>query len=290
MRTFAEHNPIAVVAYFLCVISAAMFSMDPAILGISLAGALALHFRRCGLSGGRTHLYSLALFLVMALVNPLVSHHGVTVLFVMNHNPVTLEALLYGVAAAGMIVAVLYWFRSFTGIMTSDRLLYLFGALSPKLALILSMALRYVPLFGQQARKTQQTQKALGLYREDNLVDSIRGRLLVFSVMVTWALENGVITADSMAARGYGIGRRSRFAIFRFARQDGLLTALSLLLAGGAFWGISARDFAYYPAIAAAPLTWQGILGYSAYALLALLPVIIDGKETLKWRCLRSGI
>lgn len=290
MRTFAEHNPIAVAAYFLCVISAVMFSMDPVLLGISLAGALALHIRRNGLTGGRTHLYSLALFLAMALVNPLFSHHGVTVLFVMNHNPVTLEVLLYGMAAAGMIIAVLYWFRSFTGIMTSDRLLYLFGALSPKLALILSMALRYVPLFGQQARKTQQAQKALGLYREDNLIDSVRGGLRVFSVMVTWALENGVITADSMAARGYGIGKRSRFAIFRFTWRDGLLTALSLLLAAGAFRGISARDFVFYPAIAAAPLTWQGILGYMAYALLALLPLIIDGKEAIKWRCLRSAI
>ena len=290
MRTFAEHNPIAVAVYFLCVCSAAMFSMDPVILGISLTGALTLHFRRCGLSGGRTHLYSLALFLVMALVNPLVSHHGVTVLFVMNHNPVTLEALLYGIASAGMIVAVLYWFRSFTGIMTSDRLLYLFGALSPRLALILSMALRYVPLFGLQARRTRQAQRALGLYREDNIIDTFRGGLRIFSVMVTWALENGVVTADSMTARGYGIGKRSRFAIFRFTWRDGLLTALSLLLAGGMFWGIHSRSFTYYPTIAADPLTLRGLLGYTAYALLALLPLIMDGKEALKWHCLRSGI
>jgi len=152
MRRFSEHNPIAVAVYFLCVLSVAMFSMDPVILIISLTGALALHFRLQRLSGGRTHLYTLALCLFMTLINPLVSHHGATVLFVMNHNPVTLEALLYGTASAGMIAAVLYWFRSFTCIMTSDRLLYLFGALSPKLSLILSMAMRYVPLFSRQIK------------------------------------------------------------------------------------------------------------------------------------------
>lgn len=290
MRRFADYNPIAAATYFLCVSGVAMFSMDPVILALSLTGALALFLMRSGFSGGRGHLGSLALFLAMALINPLVSHGGTTVLFVLNHNPVTLEALLYGIAAAGMVTAVLYWFRSFSQIMTSDRLLYLFGAFSPRLALILSMALRYVPLFTRQLRRTQQAQKALGLYREDNVIDSLRGGLQVFSIMVTWALENGVITADSMAARGYGAGRRSRFAIFRFTWRDAVLTALSLLLAAASLWAAAARAFTFYPALAAAPLSLPVTLGYGAYALLALLPVIIDGMEALRWHCLRSGI
>ena len=290
MRSFAEHNPIAQAVYFLCAAGIAMFSMDPAIILLSLTGALALSLLVGGLRGWRTHLAALTLFLVMALVNPLVSHRGVTVLFVMNHNPVTLEALLYGLSAAGMIVAVLYWFRAFSRLMTTDRLLYLFGALSPKLALLLSMTLRYVPLFEAQTRRVHQAQKAMGLFREDSLISDLRGRLQIFSVMTTWALENGVITADSMTARGYEIGRRSRFAIFRFTLWDGLLTILSLLLAGGAIWGISARSIVYYPAFAASPLTPQALAGYCAYGLLVLLPLIIDGKEALRWRCLRSTI
>lgn len=290
MRSFAEHNPIAVAAYFLCVSGVAMLSMDPILLVISLLGALTLHFMRSGWRGGRGHLAALALFCVTALVNPLVSHHGVTVLFVLNHNPVTLEAVLYGLAAAAMLLAVLYWFRSFTEMMPSDRLLYLFGALSPRLALILSMALRYVPLFLGQLRRTQQAQTALGLYREESLPDRLRGGLRVFSVMVTWALENGVITADSMTARGYGAGKRTRFAIFRFTWRDGLLMAVSLLLAGAAIAAAAARDFAFYPAIAAAPVTAFTALGYAAYGLLAFLPAMIDGKEAIRWRFLRSGI
>lgn len=288
MRTYQEHNPIAVAVHLLCVSGAAMFCMDPVILGISLGGALALHLLLHGLSGGRSHLYTLVLFLVMALANPLVSHRGQTVLFVLNDNPVTLEAALYGVAAAGMIVAVMYWFRAFTCIMTSDRLLYLFGALSPRLALILSMALRYVPLFGQQLRRTQQAQRALGLYRADSFTDTLRGHTKVFSVMVTWALENGVITADSMTARGYGSGRRTHFALFRFTGRDALLTLLSLLLTAAALAASALRDFTYYPAVHGNPVTPAIAAGYAAYALLALLPVIINGKEALRWHCLQS--
>ena len=290
MRRFGDHNPVAVAVYYLAAAGVCMFTLEPALLVISLVGALV----SLGIVGEFTrwklHLYTLLLFCGMALINPLVSHNGVTVLFVLNHNPVTLEALLYGMAAGGMIVTVMYWFRAFTAVMTSDKLLYIFGGLSPKLALMLSMALRYVPLFAKQVRTVSQSQKALGLYKEDNIIDRMRGGMRVFSVMVTWTLENGIITADSMTARGYGIGKRSRFTIFRWTRQDVLLLLFTLLLAACTLWGIAGRNFAYYPAVTAAPMTGRALCGFIAYGLLTLLPAIITGKEALQWRILRSRI
>ena len=290
MRRFQDHNPAAVALYYLAAAGVAMFSMDPAILLLSLAGAL-ISLAAAGAFGGwRLHLYMLLFFAGMAVINPLVSHNGVTVLLVINHNPVTLEALLYGLAAGGMIVAVMYWFRGFTAVMTSERLLYIFGSLSPKLALMLSMALRYVPLFGRQVRAVSQSQTALGLYREDNIIDRVRGGLRIFSVMVTWTLENGIITADSMTARGYGTGRRSRYSVFRWTRQDGLLLSCTLLLAALTLLGTAGHAFTYYPAISAPPLTGRVLAGYISYGLLCLLPALTNGKEALKWRILRSKI
>lgn len=290
MHAFSEYNPFAVTACIFGAAGTAMFSMDPVVIALSLSGALALTLMRPDGRRMRPHLWMLLLFAAMALVNPLVNHRGNTVLLVMNHRPVTLEALLYGVAAGGMVIGVMYWFRSYTAIMTSDRLLYLFGALSPRLALVLSMALRYVPLFGRQTRKIQKAQQALGLYRDDNVIAAFRGGLSVFSGLTTWALENGVVTADSMAARGYGTGKRTRFSPLRFTRQDALLLAVSLLLTGAALWGIAGRSFAYYPALSASPMSLRAYCGYGAYALLVFLPVIIDGKEALRWRCLQSKI
>ena len=290
MRRFADHNPAAVAVYFLCAAGVAMFTMEPVILILSCIGAI-VSLGVTGLLGQwRIHLYTLALFAGMALINPFISHNGVTVLFVMNHNPVTLEALVYGVAAGGMIVTVMTWFRAFTAVMTSDKLLYIFGSLSPKLALMLSMALRYVPLFTAQVHKVSQSQKALGLYKENNLIDRLRGGMRVFSVMVTWTLENGIITADSMTARGYGTGRRTRFSIFRWTRDDVLLLIASLLLMALTLWGIAERTFTYYPAITAMPVTARTLAGFISYGLLTLLPAIITGKEALKWHCLRSKI
>lgn len=290
MRRFAEYHPTALAVYFLLTAGLCMFSMNPVLLTLSLLGSVLCLCALGGMRPLRSHLYALALFGGVALVNPLVSHKGVTVLFVLNANPVTMEATVYGIAAGAMLLATLYWFRAFTRVMTSEKLLCVFGTLSPKLALLLSMALRYVPLFSRQAAQVDQSQKAMGLYREDNLIDRVRGGMRVFSVMVTWTLENGIITADSMTARGYGLGRRSRYTLFRWRRGDVLLFAASILLTALTLWGLADVTVAYYPAFRTSPMTARALIGYISYGLLTLLPALITGKEALKWHCLRSSI
>ena len=290
MRIFADSNPIAASLYFLAVSGIAMFSANPIISAISLLGAVVLFLVNNGKKSLSYHLFSLLLFAIMSLVNPLVSHNGATVLFVINNNPVTLEALIYGICSSVTIIAVLYLFRSFTQVMTSDKLLYIFCVLSPKLALILSMALRYVSLFGTQIKKVQASQKALGLYKDDNIMDSFRGGIRVFSVMITWALENGIITADSMAARGYGIGKRSRFSLFRFKAEDVLIISCTLLFSALTIYGISGAEFEFYPYISAPEIDVKLVVGYISYGAMNLLPVIICVKEELKWKYLRSKI
>lgn len=292
MRTMQDHHPIVVAVYFLMTAGIAMFCMNPILLATSLAGALLFFFWRNGRRHGRSHFVWLLAFLVMAAINPLTSHNGVTVLFVLNDRPVTLEATLYGATASGMVIAILYWFRSCSQIMTSDKLLYLFGRLSPKLALILSMGLRYVPLFGRQAKKINDTQTALGLYKEDNLPDRIKGGIRVFSVMVTWALENGIVTADSMAARGYGTGRRSRFSIFAFRRSDLrlLVTTIALSAMTVTAIGLGALDFSFYPSIETADVTAASLMGYISYGMLVLLPTILEVEGKIQWKYLQSKI
>jgi len=292
VRALEDLNPITAAVYFLAVSGIAMFSMNPVLLVISLAGAVLFFLIRNGSRSAASHLWMFGLFLLLFLVNPLFSHNGATVLFVLNDNPVTLEATVYGAAAAVMVVSVLYWFRSFTQIMTSDKLLYLFGSLSPKLALVMSMGLRYVPLFSRQASKIGQAQTALGLYKDDNLVDRFRGGVRIFSVLVTWALENGIVTADSMAARGFGCGRRSRFSIFRFTSADVLVLTVTLLLFASAAvsLGSGALLFTYYPSIKPPDPTPLALSGCISYGLLALLPSILEAEEKIRWTCLKLKI
>ncbi len=292
MRFFSEYNPIAVAIYYLAVVVIIMFCMNPILIFLSLLGAITLFTMQSVGSSKASHFAFFVLFLITAIINPLVSHNGVTVLLVMNNSPITLEAVLYGICAASMIIASIYWFRSFTIVMTDDKLLYVFGKLSPKLSLVLSMGLRYVPLFAAHAKKTRDAQKALGVYNEDNIIDKTKSSVRVFSVMVTWALENGIITADSMSARGYGVTKRTHFSIFKFKKSDLILLVSSLLLFGLTLVsiGAGALDFEFYPSIKMAKTSALSIIGYLSYALLAFLPTFIDAKENIKWQFLRSKI
>ncbi len=292
MKALDRYNPIVVFSYFLAVTLPAMFSMQPFLLLLSLFGACLYFFVKNGTKNGRLHLVFFGLLCLISLVNPLFQHNGVTVLFILNSNPVTLEAFLYGLFAGVMTVSVLYWFSLMSSMMTSDKYLYIFGKISPKIALLLSMAMRFVPLFSRRINKVRGAQKGLGLYRDDTLFDKIRGEIRIFSIMVTWCLEDGIHTASSMEARGYNTGRRSQFALFHMTASDLAMLLFMLVLAGVTLLSLSlgALDFDFYPALTFPVRSPLGALGLGAYGTLSLLPTILEAKEALKWHWLRSKI
>ena len=77
--------------------------MHPVFLGISLAAALAYALRLGGRKTARLFFLGvLPLLLLVAVLNPLLNHAGVTILVYVNDNPITLEAILFG-AASGVI-------------------------------------------------------------------------------------------------------------------------------------------------------------------------------------------
>ncbi|MBR4941525.1 MAG: cobalt transport protein, partial [Clostridia bacterium] len=168
-----------------------MFCNNPIIALMSMMGALVTYFSLGGKCRFKDHFFFVLLFVVGTVINPVFNHNGQTVLFFVNDNPITLEALVWGAVSSGTIVSVIYWFRAFSLVMTGDRLLYVFGAFSPKMALMLSMALRYIPLFGIQAEKVDAAQRAVGAGGKDDIWGRIKAKLRVFWVMVTWTLENG---------------------------------------------------------------------------------------------------
>lgn len=292
MRSFERYNPIVIAVYFLSTSLILMFSQNPILLLMGFCGATVYSAVRGKGRTIKTYAFYLMLFIVLSLVNPLFSHKGETVLFVVNDSPITLEALVYGAVSAGLIITVLLMLGIFTDIMTRDKLLYVFGKLSPKLALILSMGLRYIPLLRDRAKRIGESQRALGLYKEDNIFDKIKSDLRVFSILITWALENGITTADSMSARGYGRKKRSYYSLFRFEKSDVAVLIMTIMCAAVTVMGMAfgALDFIFYPSLGLAELTPLGFAAYSAYGVMISLPTILETEERIKWKYLQSKL
>lgn len=288
-------HPAVNFVYFGLVIGFSMFLMHPVCLFISLICAVFYYVK---LKGGKAlrfmARYALPLMLITALVNPAFNHRGMMILcYLPTGNPLTLESIVYGLAAAVMLVSVLVWFACYTEIMTSDKFVYLFGRIIPALSLVLSMTLRFVPRFKEQLGQVKEAQRGMGKFAaESSPLGKLKSALSCFSVMVTWALESSIETADSMKSRGYGLRGRTAFSIYTFTERDKYILIwlglcafflLSGCVSGNLYWK-------YFPSIRgmlAEPLT----IGLeAAYFGLCITPAAIDFWEDRQWRYLRSKI
>ncbi len=290
--TVKSFHPISAIVYFASVLAISMFSQNPLLHIISLIGAMAYYVKMNKNGYIKELLVYLAMLCIVAAINPFFSHRGETVLFFMNKNPITLESLLYGFGIAMMLISVIYWFKCFSLIMTEDKLLCLFGGISPKLALLISSSLRFVPHFKQRIKKIKNAQKTMGMYSSDAFSDRISGTMRSYSSLVGWSLENAIDVGTSMKSRGYGLKGRTHFSLFKFSVGDtvavGIIAFLDFIVMY--FMFIGKLDFVYYPRMSAMNISASGICALVAFAMLCFLPFILELKEDLQWKYYRSKI
>lgn len=276
-------HPAVSFAYFLLVIAFAMTMLHPLLLPLSLAAAICFAVKRRG-RAARAFLLGLCLpmALLSALINPLINHRGVTILFYLGRNAITGESALFGLMAGLMLVAVLCWFDFAMAVLDSEKLIYLFGRVAPALALVLSMSLRFLPLYRRQLTAIREARAGAGLSgREDGWRARLTNSGHVFHAMVGWSLESALETADSMKARGYGCGPRSGFHIFRLHSRDKRALLLLTLLFALLLVGVGSGCFAYqyFPTLSWTRPTPLFYAAAAAYALLCFLPLLLTRKR-----------
>ena len=233
---FSGYHPTINFLYFALVLLFSMCLMHPVYLAISLTGALAYDIYLKGRKAARFAVMGLLPMAVFAaLVNPAFNHEGATILtYLPSGNPLTLESMLYGAAAAVMLASVVLWFSSYNEVMTSDKFVYLFGRVIPALSLVLSMSLRFIPKFKAQMQTVSEAQACIGRdTKNGSVLRRVGNAVKIFSILVTWSLENAIETADSMRSRGYGLPGRTAFSIYRFDDRD--KAALAWLIFCGAY-------------------------------------------------------
>ena len=289
---FAGFHPAVNLCFFAVAIGLSMFLMQPVFLMISLLCSGAYLWYLQGAVGLRRQVGFLVPVLVFtAALNPLFNHEGVTVLFYLqNGNPVTLEALCFGLASAVLMGASILWFTCCNAVFTTDKIIFLFGRIIPSLSLLISMTLRFVPRFKTYLQTTMQVQQAMQAPK--GKLGGLRQALTAFSATVSWAMEQSIVTADSMKSRGYGAAGRTAYAIYRFERRDGVALGILVALTLGTVlpWMTGAVEWVFYPAMTGNLLGFGPILSYLSFAGICLMPLTIDLTEDCKWNSLRSKI
>lgn len=285
---FSSFHPIVNFIYFISIIVISMFSMHPIFLAMTFFVSFFYSVMLNGKSAIKLNIGVLIPIMILTMIiNPLFTHRGSTVLFYLNGNAMTLESIIYGLAAATMLSSVIIWFICFNKIMSSDKIIYLFGRILPVLSLVLSMCFRFVPMLVNRFKEISEGQKCMGRdFSKSSIIKRMRQTCKEISILIAWSLEASIETSDSMEARGYGLTGRTSFNIFRFDRRDAKVLTVIILLLGFVVIGCikGENNILYYPRIIFGPISAFNFLVMSAYFMLLILPIIIDMRGELMWR------
>ncbi len=160
--------------------------------------------------------------LVIFVINVLMNHRGTHPLFYLGKNPIMLEAVIRGLIMGASILCLILIFTSLNLILTTGKILFLFGKVVPRFTLLTVITLRFMPLLRKRFIEIKHVQDMKGL---SITTGRFRGRLrhgiMLIQLLLTFSLEEALQTADSMESRGFGLDRkRTSYVSYRFNRKD----------------------------------------------------------------------
>ncbi len=284
---FRSYHPYVQFCYYLCVGILAMYLDHPIFLATALILLLLVNISH---DKGRAIRKWMPILLIMSgfiiLLNPFLVSRGTTILFYFRGKQVTLEALMYGITMALFIVVILVMFVSFNLILNGNRFLYVFSKFLPRIAFLVMMSIRFVPLLKRRLDEISDVHRVRGMSMAmGSLHARIRNGMLRVQILLTWSLEEAIHVTDSMKARGYGSGTKSTYIPFHMEKRDWawlltLLVLLSLCIYGGT---LGYGKMVIYPELG----PWQFFaldwVVYSCMIIILAFPLFVEGREKLRW-------
>ena len=277
---FERCHPAVNFIYFAAVIAGTLIFKHPVFLAISYICAFIYSVKRNGLRGLVFDLVLVPLIVAFTWYYITYHHFGMTVIW-QNAigNNMTLEALLYGVSLGVMIAAVLMWFSCVHSIFTADKVVYLFGRVSPHLALFLAVLLRMVPRIKREAGRINTAQKGIGLgSNQGGVIRRVRNWLRIFSMMISWVIEAFGAASDSMRSRGSLLRGRRAFSIYRFDNRDRSYVVVMFFFVTVTVMAVLLRQTtaSFSPRIIISPITAMSFVFFICYAALCLMPLALE--------------
>jgi energy-coupling factor transport system permease protein len=286
---FASLHPAPCFVYYVSLVILSMVLYHPLFLLPALFSMLLLNYLQDGGARLKGSLKAyLLLGLLLALFNPLLSHRGETILFYFRDNPITLEAIAYGITMMLSLVTVLVTFVSYNQTITPDKFMYLFASLCPQTAFLAMLTTRFVPFLKVRSEQINQVQKAQGIdITRGSLKERLTNGMAILSILVMWSLEEAIETAQSMRARGYGSSRR-RTSYFSYAmtRRDWLSLALTVISASLLLllWQAGYQHYQIYPKVAAPGWERETFLFFLVSGIYLGIPLVLEWWDRYTWR------
>lgn len=274
---FERCHPAVNLIYFAAVIIGTITFQHPVFLAVSLVCGFAYSVKRNGWKAVVFNLCLLPLAAAFALYYSSYNHFGVTVLrqnFIGNN--MTVESLVYGLVLGFTIAGVCIWMSCVYAVFSTDKVVYLFGRVSPRLSLFLAILLRMVPRLKKEAKKINMAQRGIGRgVDQGNLWQRLCNSVRIFSMLITWTIESLATASESMQSRGSTLRGRTAFSIYRFDNRDrayviAMFTCITVTMMAVI---LKQTDMVYDPRIIWKPINPVFCIGY---AVLCLMPLGLE--------------
>lgn len=290
---FDSYHPMINFIYFAAAIACTVCFNHPVFVGISFLCAFVYSVK---LNGWKNFVLNLCLVALAAAYTAWYSyynHFGVTNLranFI--GNQITLEAVAYGFVRGMTAATVIIWCCCIFKLITADKVVYLFGRISPKLSLFLSILLRTVPRIKVRASRIEISREGIGRgAAQGNIFRRIRNLFRLISILITWTLEDFVESSNSMKSRGYSLRGRTAFSIYRFDNRDRVLIIVFFWCLTVVMMAVLFNQTTIYfePVIIINRITLLSYVFYIAYAVFLLLPMVLQMAGERRFEKLRKA-
>ncbi|MBR7552865.1 energy-coupling factor transporter transmembrane protein EcfT [Allobacillus sp. SKP8-2] len=225
---------------------------------------------------------------LIILINPFLVSRGTTILFYFRGKQVTLEAFMYGITMALFIAIILVVFISFNLILNGNRFLYIFSKILPRIALMIMMAIRLVPLMKRRLDEIGDVQRLRGMSMTvGDFKTRVRNGMLRVQILLTWSLEEAIHVTNSMKARGYGTeGKKSSYTPYFMDKRDWVwlfvLAGLMMLCFYGGRLGYG--KMIIYPELGPWQFFWIDWIVFCSMFIITSFPLFIEGREKIRWK------
>ena len=225
------------------------------------------------------------------LLNTFLVTKGETVLWIIGGRAIMLEPLLFSFITMLMLMAILLLFVAFNNTLNGQKFLYIFSSFFQRTAIFTMLAMRFVPLLKMRLHEISDVQRVKGLsISHGSIKERAQSGMLFLQVLLTWSLTDAIDTADAMKARGYGTGEISKYKPYRFIwKHEGIIIGTIVSLFGicivGLLLGYGRLEI--YPKYNMPPLTLVDALLLFCITIISAFPLIIEGREALKWHYLK---
>ena len=282
MERTEKLHPVCLVIFFAVTLIVPISFNNPYFSFISLVSAILYSFIKNGKKAFKTLLFSVVVMLFVSVFNMLFAHYGETVLFSIKDVSFTFETLFYGFNQGMVLAAVLIWFTVFGKVFDSEKIIYIFR-FSPKIALVFSMVLGFIPRF---IRKNEDIKNArIGLNggkTPDSFKEKAEFSLENYSALVSYCLESSIITSNSMSARGYN-PKAVKPSRYKYSAFDISFLGVEIVFSVFIFVQYFSKNIVYvfYPERYTYALSIPALI---VFLLFELYPAVSELWGILKWK------